>query len=84
MVRRAVATVESVFRMPHLARTAVRPAKRAEPKAKRIHITHPLLFHAMTGGARLFRRYCSTFGGKRKRARKKERSGATDAGKTVL
>ena len=39
MVRMAVATVESVFRMPHLARMAVRPAKSAEPNAKKIHMS---------------------------------------------
>ena len=33
MVRTAVATVESVCRMPHLARMEVTPAKSAEPKA---------------------------------------------------
>ena len=32
-VRTAVATVESVFRMPHLARIDVSPAKKAEPTA---------------------------------------------------
>ena len=41
-VRMAVATVESVFRMPHLARMAVTPAKSADPAAKRIHIRIPL------------------------------------------
>ena len=39
MVRIAVATVESVFRMPHLARMAVTPAKNAEPIANRSHIS---------------------------------------------
>ena len=43
MVRTAVATVESVLRMPHLARIAVMPAKKAEPKANKIHIVITLL-----------------------------------------
>ena len=43
MVRIAVATVESVFRMPHLARMAVTPAKNAEPIANRSHISVSLL-----------------------------------------
>lgn len=38
MVRRAVATLESVCLMPHLARMEVNPANRAEPKAYAIHI----------------------------------------------
>ena len=38
IVRTAVATVESVLRMPHLASMAVAPAKTAEPKANMIHI----------------------------------------------
>ncbi len=38
MVRIAVATVESVCRIPSLAKIAVRPAKKAEPSAKTIHI----------------------------------------------
>ena len=38
MVRMAVATVESVFRMPHLARIEVTPAKKAEPK--QMWLTH--------------------------------------------
>ena len=33
MVRTAVATVESVFRIPHFARIEVMPAKKAEPAA---------------------------------------------------
>ncbi len=33
IVRIAVATVESVFRMPHLANTAVKPANSADPNA---------------------------------------------------
>ena len=43
MVRIAVATVESVFRMPHLARMAVTLAKNAEPIANRSHISVSLL-----------------------------------------
>ena len=43
-VRMAVATVESVSRMPHLARIDVRPAKSAEPKANTIHIKKNRLF----------------------------------------
>lgn len=39
IVRMAVATVESVFLIPHFARIDVRPAKNAEPKAQGIHIT---------------------------------------------
>ena len=38
-VRKAVATSESVFRMPHLASTAVIPAKKAERTATPIHIS---------------------------------------------
>ena len=34
----AVATVESVFLIPHFARIEVSPAKRADAKAKKIHI----------------------------------------------
>ena len=37
-VRTAVATVESVFRIPHLARIEVTPAKNAEPIANKSHI----------------------------------------------
>ena len=40
-VRSAVATVESVVRIPSLAKTAVMPAKSAEPQAKTIHIRQP-------------------------------------------
>ena len=43
-VRIAVATVESVFRMPHLARIDVSPENRAEPKAKNSHIDMRLPF----------------------------------------
>ncbi len=43
MVRIAVAASESVFLIPHFARTDVRPAKRAEPNAKSIHIMFALL-----------------------------------------
>lgn len=38
IVRTAVATSESVWRMPHFARMDVMPAKRAEPQAARIHM----------------------------------------------
>ena len=38
MVRMAVATSESVFLMPHFARTAVIPAKNAEPTANKPHM----------------------------------------------
>ena len=38
MVRIAVATVGSVFRMPHFTQMAVTPAKNAEPTANRSHI----------------------------------------------
>ena len=38
-VRIAVATVESVFWMPHLAKMAVTPAKNAEQTAKNNHIS---------------------------------------------
>ena len=34
----AVARLESVCFMPHFARTEVMPAKKAEPKANKIHI----------------------------------------------
>ena len=37
-VRIAVATSESVFRIPHFARIAVIPAKKEEPTAYNIHI----------------------------------------------
>ena len=43
MVRIAVATVESVCRMPHFASMAVTPAKKAEPAAKRSHISSHLV-----------------------------------------
>ena len=39
-VRTAVATVESVFLIPHFARIDVTPAKKAEPAAYRSHILH--------------------------------------------
>ena len=41
MVLMAVATVESVSRMPHLARMAVIPAKNADPHANATHIAKP-------------------------------------------
>ena len=40
-VRMAVATLESVFRMPHLARMEVSPAKSAEAKANKTHMPIP-------------------------------------------
>ena len=43
IVRIAVATVESIVRMPHLARIDVKPEKKAEPTANAIHINAP--FH---------------------------------------
>ena len=45
IVRMAVATVESVLRMPHLASTAVSPANSAEPNAYKIHMTCHLPFN---------------------------------------
>ena len=42
-VRRAVATSESVSRMPSLARAAVSPANRAEPAAAAIHMCAPMV-----------------------------------------
>lgn len=41
MVLMAVATVESVSRMPHLARMAVIPAKNADPHANATHMSKP-------------------------------------------
>ena len=38
IVRTAVATVESVLRIPHFASIAVIPAKNAEPAANKSHI----------------------------------------------
>ena len=46
IVRRAVATVESVFRMPHLARIEVTPAKRADKSAKSTHMIIPFFRHS--------------------------------------
>ena len=44
MVRMAVATSELVFLIPHLAKTAVSPANRAEPNANGTHIfLHPFI-----------------------------------------
>ena len=43
IVRIAVAASESVFLIPHFARTEVRPANSAEPNAKSIHIVFVLL-----------------------------------------
>ena len=43
MVRSAVATLESVFLIPHFAKIAVRPANKAEPNANIIHILGSLL-----------------------------------------
>ena len=40
-VRSAVATLESVFLIPHLAKTAVIPANRADAKANTIHTENP-------------------------------------------
>ena len=37
-VRTAVATVESVCRIPHFANMAVTPAKKAEPNANKTHM----------------------------------------------
>ena len=45
IVRMAVATVESVLRMPHLASTAVSPANSAEPNAYKIHMMRHLPFN---------------------------------------
>ena len=45
IVRMAVATVESVLRMPHLASTAVSPANSAEPNAYKIHMMCQLPFN---------------------------------------
>lgn len=42
MVLIAVATLESMFLIPHFAKIAVKPAKTAEPNANAIHITKPL------------------------------------------
>ena len=42
MVRMAVATVESVLRMPHLAKMEVRPANSAEPTANISHMISSL------------------------------------------
>lgn len=48
-VRTAVATVESVLRIPHFARIAVIPEKNAEPTAYKIHILKsPLIFNNNT------------------------------------
>ena len=44
MVRMAVATSESVLRMPHFARMEVTPAKNAEANAYAIHIQIHLTF----------------------------------------
>jgi hypothetical protein len=41
-VRIAVATCESVFFIPHLAKIDVIPAKNADPNAKSSHITFTL------------------------------------------
>lgn len=38
MVRNAVATCESIFLIPHLAKIDVIPAKKAEPNAHNTHI----------------------------------------------
>lgn len=44
MVRIAVATSESVFLIPHLAKMAVMPAKNVEPNANNTHIPFRLAF----------------------------------------
>jgi len=44
MVRIAVATSESVFLIPHLAKMAVTPAKNAEPNANNTHMPFRLAF----------------------------------------
>ena len=41
IVRMAVATSESVFKIPHFASIEVIPAKKAEPVAYKIHIVSP-------------------------------------------
>ena len=43
MVRTAVATVESVFLIPHFAKIDVTPAKNADPAAYKSHIQIPSL-----------------------------------------
>ena len=43
MVLKAVATLESVFLIPHFARIPVRPAKKADPNANKSHIISCLL-----------------------------------------
>lgn len=43
IVRIAVATLESVFLIPHFARIDVNPAKTAEPNAYKIHVVTDLL-----------------------------------------
>ena len=42
-VRTAVATVESVSRMPHLAKIEATPARMADPNANNIHIANRFL-----------------------------------------
>ena len=44
MVRIAVATSESVFLIPHLAKMAVMPAKNAEPNANNTYMPFRLAF----------------------------------------
>ena len=55
MVRSAVATVESVLRMPHLARMEVTPAKKAEPNASTTHMMIHLLDFSSTTIAQMGR-----------------------------
>ena len=48
MVLRAVATVESVFFIPHLANMEVRPAKKAERKANSTHMISSTSIYSTT------------------------------------
>ena len=43
----AVATVESVFLIPHFAKMEVRPAKMAEPNANKIHMRNPCFLYVI-------------------------------------
>ena len=62
IVRMAVATLESVFLMPHFARIDVTPAKNADRNANRIHIASSFQFSKIHRLASLFYpiRYCIT------------------------
>ena len=79
IVRMAVATVESVLRMPHLASTAVSPANSAEPNAYKIHMMRHLPFNLDRQGG-IFRNSVLCAATIVARSKQKERGGRKNYG----